>query len=419
MKGRVLDVAIGRLGHEGDGIAEVDGTRVFVPFTLPGERWRVAIEGPVYGGLRARPLERTGGPPRREPVCRHFGRCGGCRLQHLPEEAYIAFKLGRIREELERRRIEPEETEPLHRSPPGSRRRLRLAFERRGRAVRLGLRWLHSHTIEDLAECPVARPELVGLLAPLRDLLAAHGPRTASVLLTRAANGVDITLLADREPGSSDMRAFEHFAQDHGILRIALGYGMLAESLAWRAEPRVVFGDVRVRLPPGAFLQATEEGERALSDFVGAALRDGDRLADLHAGLGALSLPHLSRLSRLLLVDVDTSCRLAVHVALDPHQRERVELETRDLERRPLSPSELARFDVVLLDPPRAGARAQVEAIAASRIARLVYVSCNPATFARDARILTDAGFRLVRLRPVDQFVFSAEVELAALFLRG
>ncbi len=418
MKGRVVEVEIARLGHEGDGVAEQEGARVFVPFTLPGERWRVRIERPVYGGLRAWPVERLDGPPRSTPVCPHFGHCGGCRLQHLPDETYVAFKLGRIGEELARRRIEPEEGEPLHRSPPGSRRRLRLAFARRGRRARLGLRRLHSHAIEDLAACPVARPELAALIAPLRELLAAHGPRDAGVLLTRAATGIDVTLLADREPTFADMRAFERFAQDHGVLRIALGRGMLTGSLARRAEPCAEFGQVRVRLPAGAFLQATEEGERALSDFVGAALRDGDRLADLHAGLGALSLPHLPRLARLLLVDVDPSCRLALHTALAPPERERVELDTRDLERRPLSADELARFDLVLLDPPRAGARAQVAAIAESRIRRVVYVSCNPATFARDARTLVDAGFRLVRLRPVDQFVFSAEVELAALFVR-
>lgn len=418
MKGRILEVEITRLGHEGDGMAEHAGTRIFVPFTLPGEHWRVRIERSVYGGLRASPIARLGGPPRRDSLCPHFGRCGGCRLQHLSDEAYVAFKLGRIREELERRRIEPQEVEPLDRSPPKSRRRLRLAFARCGRGAWLGLRELHSHAIEDLATCPVARPELVALIAPLRALLAAHGPPRGELLLTRAANGIDVTLLADREPASSQRRAFERFAQDHDVLRIAFGRGTQAEMFAWRADPYVEFGRIRVLLPPGAFLQATEEGERALSAFVGAALQGGDRLADLHAGLGALSLPHLPRLSRLLLVDVDADCRLAVHAALSPPERERVELETRDLERRPLLPGELARFDVVLLDPPRAGARAQVEEIARSRIGRVVYVSCNPTTFARDARTLADAGFRLVRLRPVDQFVFSAEVELAALFVR-
>ncbi len=421
-RGEVVEVTIARLGHEGDGIAEVAGTRLFVPFTLPGERWRVRVEGPVYGGLRARPLAHIAGTaPRAEPFCPHFGRCGGCRLQHLPAEAQLRFKRARILEELARRRIAVETLEPVWPSPPASRRRLRLAWSPggRGSTPRLGFYRRHSRRIEPVERCPVARPELDRLLRPLAAMLAASGVEACPVYLALAANGVDVALPTTREATPARGAHWEAFAAAHGVVRVALGAGIWAGTLVRRAEPWVAVGDLRVPLPPAAFLQATAEGERALADFVGEALRDGDRVVDLHAGLGGLTLPHRRRLARLVLVDRDPNARVAVARALEAAGEPPLSYEARDLERRPLEPEELAAFDLAVLDPPRAGARAQVAAVAASPLRRLVYVSCNPATFARDARTLADAGFRLARLRPVDQFVGSAEVELAALFLRG
>ncbi len=417
--GEKVEVTIGALGHEGDGIAELGGVRLFVPWTLPGERWRVRLAEKVYGGFRALPLAPLAPlGARAMPLCRHFTRCGGCRLQHLPPDAYAAFKLARITTELARRRLEVAVLEPLVRSPPQSRRRLRLAFARQGAGVRLGLRRLHSHAIERLDECPVAHPELVALFAPLRRMLAEAGIARGEVLLTRAANGVDLALLTRLRPQPADFRRWQTFAEDQGLLRVSLGRGRAALPLALCEPPWVMAGDLPVPLPPGAFLQATEEGERALVDFLGEVIRDGERLVDLHAGLGLLSLPHRRRLARLLLVDIDPAAGEALRPVMALPENRHLAVATRDLERHPLTPEELAAFDLVLLDPPRAGARRQCEALAASPIRRVVYVACHPPSFARDARILADAGFRLVRLRPVDQFVFAADVELAALLVR-
>ncbi len=421
-RGEVVEVTVARLGHEGDGIAEVEGTRLFVPFALPGERWRVRVEEPVYGGHRTRPLARLAGTAARaEPFCPRFGRCGGCRLQHLEAEAQARFKRERILEELARRRVTVEVLEPVWTSPPASRRRLRLAWSpgRRGRLPRLGFHRRHSRRIEPVDHCPVARPEIDRLLGPLAEMLAESRVAACPVYLAVAANGVDIALLTTWEAPPALWGRWETFAGAHGVARVALGAGIWAETLVRRTEPWVAVGDLRVPLPPAAFLQATEEGERALVDFVGEAIRDGDRVVDLHAGLGVLTLPHHQRLRRLELVDRDRNAQIAVVRALEAVGDPRLSYRVRDLEHAPLTPQELAAFDLVVLDPPRAGARAQCEAIARSRLGRVVYVSCNPATFARDARILADAGFRLARLRPVDQFVGSAEVELAALFLRG
>ena len=415
----VCELVIERLGAAGDGIARLDGAPVFVPGTLPGERWRARL-GPARG--RAEPLERLAGPPRAEPPCPHFGRCGGCALQHLPPADYTAFKRARVVEPLARLGLAPEELLSTATSPPGSRRRLRLAFEvDRCGAVRLGFRARASHVIEPITRCPVARPELERLLRPLARALGALGlvrrAARGEILATVFPAGVDLLLRVEAEPDLSDRQQLAELASALDLARLAIGHPRgTAEPLVQRRPPLLRFGSVEVAAPPGAFLQPTEEGERALQAAVARWLPEGARLADLYAGTGALSLPQLERLARLELVEGEPAMAEAVARALVGRPRARA--SCRDLARDPFTAAELAPFDMVLLDPPRAGARAQCEALAAAPVPRVVYASCEPASFARDARTLVNGGFRLAAVQPIDQFLWSAEVELVALFLR-
>jgi len=413
------EVPIERLGAAGDGIARFDGRTIFVPRTLPGERWRVRLD-PERG--RAEPLERLAGPQRAEPLCPHFGRCGGCALQHLPPADYAAFKQARVTEPLARFGLRSDELLPTATSPPRSRRRLRLAFEldRRG-TVRLGFRARASHAIEPITRCPVARPELERLLGPLAPALGTLGlvrrAAAGEILATVFPAGVDLLLLVEAEPDLSDRERLAELAHALDLARLAIGRPRgTAEPLVLRRPPLLRFGPVEVAVPPGAFLQPTEEGERALQAAVARWLPEGARLADLYAGTGALSLPQLERLARLELVEGEPATAEAVARALSGRPRARA--IRRDLARDPLTAAELARFDTVLLDPPRAGARAQCEVLAAAPVPRVVYASCEPASFARDARTLVNGGFRLAAVQPIDQFLWSAEVELVALFLR-
>lgn len=413
------EVVIERLGAAGDGIARLGDATLYVPFALPGERWRVRI---LPGERRVRPLERLSGPPRPSPPCPHFGRCGGCTLQHLDAAAYAAFKRARILEPLARVGLEPLEILPTATSPAGSRRRLRLAFAAgRSGPVRLGFRARASRLIEPVDRCPIARPELEALLGPLAGALGelelVRRAGAGEVVATRFEAGVDLLLLVEGTASLADRERLAELARRLDLARLALGApGGPAEPVTVRRPPRLSFGAITVEPPPGAFLQATAEGERALVAAVGRWLPEGPRLVDLYAGLGALSLPHLPGLSRLELVEGEAAAVAALERALAG--RPRVRAVRRDLARDPLRPAELAAFDAVLLDPPRAGAAAQCAMLVQSAVPRLVYASCDPGSFARDARTLATGGFRLEALQPVDQFLWSAEVELVALFLR-
>lgn len=413
--GDLVEVTIEDLGADGDGMARLAGRPLYVPFTLPGERVRVRILETRRDFARGRLEARQGPLPGASPACRHFGICGGCRLQHLPDDLYRRFRIRRVADELARHRLSFPEPR-LVVVPPGSRRRVRLAWHR-GRRVQLGYRALRSHAVVDLAECPVADPAIVGLLPALRELLAglADADREGEAVVTRLPGGLDLLLRFGRPPGLRDRERLAAFAAARGLLRLSFAAGDgPPEPLVVRHPPELQFGPLRVVVPADSFLQATEEGERAIREFVARAVPEGARLVDLYAGLGALSLPLFDRLRALLLVEGAAAAVDAVREAAVRSWLVGLRVERRDLAKRPLVADELAGFDRVLLDPPRAGAAAQVREIAASALGEVVYVSCNPASFARDARILADAGFAIRELLVVDQFLWSSEVELAA-----
>jgi 23S rRNA (uracil1939-C5)-methyltransferase len=342
---------------------------------------------------------------------RHFPECGGCQLQHVDDDAYRDYLRDRVAGALAQHGLETEVLAP-HLSPLNSRRRATLRALRVGKGVALGFNAEKSNRIIDMRECHILRPELFALVAPLRGLLATilPGKRPGEVGLTLCDQGVDVTLRGVTVEGLAATEALTLFAERHRLARLGVdeGYG-----LETRFEPvpvTVTLSGTPVPLPPGAFLQATVDGEEALVAAVREAVAGSTRTGDLFAGLGtfALALP-----GEVHAAEAGRDAVLALKRA-----RPALSVEHRDLYRRSLTAAELAGFDAVVLDPPRAGAAEQVREIASSPVPRVAYVSCNPATFARDARVLADGGYRLAWVRPVGQFRWSTHIELAAAFTR-
>lgn len=390
-----------RLAGKGDGLTE-DGR--YVPFAAPGDR--VDASGAI-----------TPGPHHATPPCRHFPGCGGCQLQHVDDEAYAAFIVDRITGGFHAQGLDAPLMRTPHVSPPRSRRRVSLRAERKGKRLMLGFNEAKSHSVIDLAQCETMHPALFALLAPLRVLLLAlvQDKRSAIVQMTLADQGVDLALEKVEASGLAKIEALNDFAQTHQLARLSIDSGYGPET-QWEPQPVTVsLGGMAVPLPPGAFLQATQDGEAALVAAVREAVGDAAVVADLFAGLGTFALA-LS--GKVLAVEGARDAVLALKAGAARAQRP-LFIDHRDLFRRPLMAAELDRFDAVVLDPPRAGAKEQAEELAKTqKLARIAYVSCNPATFARDARALLDAGWALDWIQPVGQFRWSTHVELAAAFRR-
>ena len=375
-----------RLAARGDGVTE---SGRFVPMTAPGDL--VAPDGTV-----------TPGPHHQLPPCRHFPECGGCQLQHVDDAAYADYLKDRIAAALAAQTVVAPDIRDSHLSPPRSRRRATLKAA--GGVV--GFNEAASHRIVDMRECHILRPELFALVAPLRRLLVGR----ASASMTLADQGVDLLLegvIADNLAAAEAMTAF---ARENGLARLALDdrYG---PQTIWEPKPvTVTLSGTPVALPHGAFLQATAEGEAALVATVREAVGDARVVADLFAGLGTFALALSGK------IYAAEGARDAA-LGLKGAGRD-LFVDHRDLFRRPLDVAELNRFEAVILDPPRAGAKEQIPLLAASNVAKIAYVSCNPGTFARDAKTLIDGGCRLDWVKPVGQFRWSTHVELAACFSR-
>ena len=420
MTDRTVEVTVDRLGAAGDGIADHDGQRLFVPGALPGERLLVRL-GPVRGeGRSAIPVRRLVEAENRVvPVCRHFGRCGGCALQHLAAGAYAGWKRALVVEALSRRGLADVPVEEALVVPPGDRRRAVFSAVGRKGGVTVGFAEAQSHTVGDLAECAVIAPALFRLLAPLKEAFATllgSGERGQAVA-SLTSTGIDLVLEIDRAPDLAARERLAVLAAESDLAR--LGWrrpGGTIEILAERRQVRVAFDGVPAIFPPGGFLQASLAGEAALIADVLAGVGSAKTVLDLYAGIGTFTLP-MSRTAKVTAMEGDAESVKALS-ASSASLGGTVAVERRDLARNPPDAAALDRFDAVVFDPPRAGARAVAENLARSSVATAVAVSCNPQTFARDARILVDGGFRLHRVRPIDQFLWSSHVELVALFRR-
>jgi 23S rRNA (uracil1939-C5)-methyltransferase len=411
---------IREIGARGDGVAELDGRRYFVPFTLPGETVDAEPRDKRGEGIAADLLEVLAPSRHREaPPCAHFKVCGGCALQHWRRDAYTAWKVELIVRALAQRGVEAPRFEPPLVGAPGERRRADFVLRRQGRRVVAGFHERASAEIVDVGTCVVVRPALDALLEPLRASLASVLPDggAADAMVNETASGLDLLIRPHRRLDLSLERreALVALAEGADLARLCWGDRASAEPVVVRRTPLVVFGEARIEPPPGAFLQATQRAEQAMRAMVGAWTGDAPKLVDLFAGLGALSL---GRTGKLALFESDRQAVAAVAAAAR-RLGGKVTAERRDLFRNPLTAAELDAFDAVLLDPPRAGAAAQSAELARAKVPRVVYGSCDPGSFARDARTLQDGGYRLEKLLPVDQFLWSPHIELIALFARA
>jgi 23S rRNA (uracil1939-C5)-methyltransferase len=395
-------VTIDRLGHRGDGIAPGP---VFVPLTLPGE----VVAGEITGDRMEAPRIVTPSPERVRPPCPHFKTCGGCALMHASDAFVADWKAGVIATALAAHDLTAP-IRPTATSPPQSRRRATLAGRRTKKGALVGFHARRSDTIVPLTECHVLAPPLFDLIPVLAEMTQLGGSRSAtlSFALTLTETGIDCAVTGGK-PLDGALRATLPRFRDR-IARLTWG----DEPVYAEAAPVLSMGKARVTPPPGAFLQATAEGEAALLSAVTEALTGATRLADLFAGCGTFALP-LAGTAPVFAVEGDATLLAALDHAVRHAQGLRpVTTELRDLFRNPLDAADLARFDGIVIDPPRAGAEAQTAQIAAAQVPRIAMVSCNPVTFARDAALFTAAGYRLNWVQPVDQFRWSPHVELAA-----
>jgi 23S rRNA (uracil1939-C5)-methyltransferase len=421
----VLDLAVTGLGAAGDGFARLpDGGSCFVPRSLPGETLTVRPAG-KRGDTRLAEAEAVlrASPDRVAPPCRHFAECGGCALQHWADVPYAEWKRAKLVEALSRAGFADAPVGPLVRTPPRARRRADLALRRRrpDGGVTLGFHARGSGTVVDLRACEVLDPRLVALFDPLRGLLRGLPAlrREGSAVLNLLDTGPDLLLRTDASLDTAGRSRLAAFAAAHGVPRIAWALGNGAPEMAAQHGPAALrFGDAVVDLPPGAFLQASPVGEAAIRDAVLAGLPQRltarAAIAELHAGVGTLSFA-LSERARVTAYEVSAEAVGALDAAAG-RAGARIRAVRRDLARQPLLPAELKPYAAVVLDPPFAGAPEQVPLLARARVPRVVYVSCNPAALARDARSLKEAGYRVLSAVPVDQFLWSPHLESVVAF---
>ena len=402
-------LTIERLGHRGDGVAQGPEGQVFVPQTLPGE----VVEGDLAGDQLLNTRILTPSVNRIRPPCPHARTCGGCLVQHAADPFVADWKLGIVAGALAGQGLDAP-LRPIETSPPRSRRRATLAVRRTKGGALIGFHARASETLVAIPNCQLLHPAIMAGFPALEALVVTGGSRSAelSLTVTHSLGGLDVAVTGGK-PLESELRmALARVAEAFNIARLTWD----AEVIALRTMPVQRFGKALVAPPPGAFLQATSEGEAALLSAVKEAVGPARRVVDLFAGSGTFTLP-LADSAEVHAVESDA----AMLAALDRGWRQaqglhRVSTETRDLFRRPLEPDEFKGFDAVVIDPPRAGAEAQTATLARARVPVIAAVSCNPVTFARDARILTEAGYVLDWVQAVDQFRWAAHVELVARF---
>jgi 23S rRNA (uracil1939-C5)-methyltransferase len=412
----VEHLVIDHVGHFGDGVALVGGERIYVPYTLEGETVEVApVPGHHPDRRRLLAVERASSE-RITPFCQHFGVCGGCAIQHWEPEHYRAWKRNLVVETLAQAKLDCA-VAPLIDAHGLGRRRITL-HARIGThdVLKVGFAAANSHDIIPVDRCPILDPGLDGALdaawALAEPLISAGKP--LDIQITATDTGLDVDVRGSGPLPAAMIAKLSHVAEQHRLARLTRH----GELVLMRDPPTIAIGTARVTLPPGSFLQATVAGEETLAALVSGHCKRGKHIADLFCGVGPFAL-RLAVKSRVSAFDSDAGAVTALQkAAMATSGLKPVKAEARDLFRRPLMTQELRDYDAVVFDPPRQGAQAQAQQLAASKIPVVVAVSCNVATFARDARILVDGGFKIEGVTPVDQFRHTAHVELVARFSR-
>lgn len=404
-----------RLGHHGDGVAETADGPVFVPYALPGETVEVEF---VPGHPDRRHLLRveTATADRIEPVCPHFGVCGGCAVQHWRLENYRGWKRDIVVQALAAVRLETRVDDLIDAHGAG-RRRAVLHARRGGRDIlSVGFAAAREHRIIAIDRCPVLAPPMDGAIPAAWAIAEALGPvkKPLDIQVTATDTGLDVDVRGSGTLQSRRTAALARIAETHRLARLTRH----GELVVQRRPPTLRIGKTSVALPPGAFLQATGEGEAVLARLVAESVGGAKVVADLFCGVGPFAL-RLAERARVRAADADAAAVAALRqAAANTPGLKPIEAEPRDLFRRPFMPEELKRVDAVVFDPPRQGAEAQARQLATSKVPTIVAVSCNAATFARDARTLVDGGYRLDAVTPVDQFRYSPHVEIVGRFTR-
>ncbi|MGO6708221.1 class I SAM-dependent RNA methyltransferase [Rhizobium leguminosarum] len=407
-------VTIEKLGAQGDGIASSAGGPVYVPFSLPGETVaiaRVKSQGTIMSIT-------TPSPYRQEPPCRHFGpdgvngTCGGCTLQHMADAPYHAFKRQLVIDALKSKGLTSEVGEIVP-ARPGERRRVVFAARKTEKDMLVGFNQAESHHIVAIEECPISSAGIIARLPAIRAIAAslATSAEPFRVAVLETLSGLDISVDDVKKLSDPQRRkAIETALSLRGIARVSLNGEILVEP----SKPMVEFGGVQVSPPPGGFTQATKPAEEAMAELVMAHAGKAKRIADLFAGSGTFSL-RLARIGRVHAVEAEAKALAALdHAARNTQGLKPVTVEKRDLFRRPLMTQEFKPYDVVVFDPPRAGAEFQCQELARSAVKKIVAVSCNPLTLARDLAILVEGGYRITQVTPIDQFLWTSHVEVVA-----
>ena len=411
---RVLEISA--VGSRGDSTAEGEAGPIYTPYALPGEQVRARV-----AGGRAELLEvLRPSPERQDPACRHFGRCGGCQLQHWQDEPYLAWKREQVIDALTKRGFGGVHVEPTIAAWGEGRRRAALHAARQNNQVRIGFIERGGARLTPITQCPVLAPQLeatVLKLAPLAELaLPQRGEITMQCLLTDS--GVDVSIKGAGRVDLLDRAQLEKLIAEANALNLArLSFD--GDPIIERAKPTLRMGRAVVSPPPGAFLQPTALGEETLARLTLEALHGAKRVVDLFSGIGTFAL-RIAEHAEVLAAEGDTEMLAALKKASDGAggALKEISILRRDLLRTPLSTLEMKKFDAAVIDPPRSGARQQAEQIARAPIRKLAYVSCDPASFARDIKVLIEHGFTLTKLTPVDQFRWSPHIELVGAFER-
>lgn len=407
-------VTIQSLGAQGDGIAHCPEGTVYVPFTLPGETVaiaRVKDQGTIMSITEA-------SPDRREPACRHFGpdgkngTCGGCSLQHVQDEPYHDFKRNLVVAALRSKGLDVE-VDPLVICRPGERRRVVFTARKTEKGLLLGFSQANSHHIVAIEECPIAAPVIVSRLDAIRaiGLPLASNAEPFRITVMETLSGLDIAVDGIKSVNDKQRRALtETVLSMRGIARVSLSGEILIEP----QKPVIEFGSVKVAPPAGSFVQATKVAEEAMAERVVAHVGKSKRIADLFCGTGTFTL-RLARVGKVHGVEAeDKPLKSLDFAARNTPGLKPVTIERRDLFGHPLIAKELKLYDAVVFDPPRAGAEAQCKELARSTVKKIVAVSCNPLSFARDLSILVEGGYRITSVTPIDQFLWSPHVEAVA-----